>query len=216
MYLSRITWEGSPKEIANWNPYRHHEMVWKFFPLDPKAKRRWMFRYDLDRGRPRYFLVSLEPPQPVAKWRVETKPYTPDLCNGDLLHFDLRVNPVVSRREGKRVKRFDVVMDYKYQLDKEAREKLDQNELIYRLGCEWLARRASSHGFEIGARRTLVACYRPSVFHKRKHPDPMTVTTMDLTGTLRVTEVDAFRNMLFNGLGPAKSFGCGLMLVRRA
>ncbi|MBW2329897.1 MAG: type I-E CRISPR-associated protein Cas6/Cse3/CasE [Deltaproteobacteria bacterium] len=32
---------------------------------------------------------------------------------------------------------------------------------------------------------------------------------------LTVTEPDAFKGVLQFGIGPAKAFGCGLMLVRR-
>jgi CRISPR system Cascade subunit CasE len=34
-------------------------------------------------------------------------------------------------------------------------------------------------------------------------------------GLLRVTDGNAFVSLLKNGLGPAKAFGCGLMLVKR-
>jgi CRISPR system Cascade subunit CasE len=34
-------------------------------------------------------------------------------------------------------------------------------------------------------------------------------------GLLRITDPDAFRETLSRGIGPAKAFGCGLMLVKR-
>lgn len=39
-------------------------------------------------------------------------------------------------------------------------------------------------------------------------------SSVDFDGVLKVTEPDSFMKTLFNGIGPAKSFGCGLMLVR--
>jgi CRISPR system Cascade subunit CasE len=33
-------------------------------------------------------------------------------------------------------------------------------------------------------------------------------------GLLRVTDGNAFVSLLKNGIGPAKAFGCGLMLVK--
>lgn len=40
-------------------------------------------------------------------------------------------------------------------------------------------------------------------------------SSMDLVGVLEVTDVEKFNNALFKGIGRAKAFGCGLMLVRR-
>lgn len=40
-------------------------------------------------------------------------------------------------------------------------------------------------------------------------------SSVDFTGELQVTDVEKFRQVLFNGIGRAKAFGCGLLLVRR-
>ncbi len=40
-------------------------------------------------------------------------------------------------------------------------------------------------------------------------------SSVDFTGELQVTDVDKFQQTLFNGIGHAKAFGCGLLLVRR-
>ncbi len=42
------------------------------------------------------------------------------------------------------------------------------------------------------------------------------LSTLDFEGQLQVTDPDHFlRNGLPAGIGPAKAFGCGLLLVRR-
>lgn len=43
----------------------------------------------------------------------------------------------------------------------------------------------------------------------------MTHLTVRFDGLLRITDPDAFRETLIRGIGPAKAFGCGLMLVKR-
>jgi len=43
----------------------------------------------------------------------------------------------------------------------------------------------------------------------------ITFSTLDFSGILGVTDPGQFRNTLFNGIGPAKGFGCGLMMVKR-
>lgn len=40
-------------------------------------------------------------------------------------------------------------------------------------------------------------------------------SSVDFDGELQVTDPELFQTMLFNGIGPAKAFGCGLMMVRR-
>ena len=40
-------------------------------------------------------------------------------------------------------------------------------------------------------------------------------STLDYRGILTVTEVVGFEKVLMEGIGKAKAFGCGLMLIRR-
>ncbi|MBE9580954.1 MAG: type I-E CRISPR-associated protein Cas6/Cse3/CasE [Proteobacteria bacterium] len=40
-------------------------------------------------------------------------------------------------------------------------------------------------------------------------------SSVDFLGDLEITDVKKFTKALFGGLGRAKAFGCGLMLVRR-
>lgn len=39
-------------------------------------------------------------------------------------------------------------------------------------------------------------------------------SSVDFDGELQVVDPELFQTMLFNGIGPAKAFGCGLMMVR--
>lgn len=40
-------------------------------------------------------------------------------------------------------------------------------------------------------------------------------SSVDFEGEIEVTDAELFSKVLFDGIGPAKGFGCGLMLVRR-
>ena len=40
-------------------------------------------------------------------------------------------------------------------------------------------------------------------------------SSVDFEGELEVTDAPKLVEVLFTGIGPAKAFGCGLMLVRR-
>jgi len=38
---------------------------------------------------------------------------------------------------------------------------------------------------------------------------------MAIEGKLKIDDKDRYKKALFQGIGPAKAFGCGLMLVKR-
>ncbi|MCK9609141.1 MAG: type I-E CRISPR-associated protein Cas6/Cse3/CasE [Methylomonas sp.] len=40
-------------------------------------------------------------------------------------------------------------------------------------------------------------------------------STIDFTGDMQIPDSEKFRQTLFNGLGRAKAFGCGLLMVKR-
>jgi len=40
-------------------------------------------------------------------------------------------------------------------------------------------------------------------------------SSVDFLGDLEITDVEKFTKALFQGIGRAKAFGCGLMLVKR-
>lgn len=141
------------------------------------------------------------------------------------------------KRDGQvkhKVVRHDVVMHAKKQLlaehgfSKEAKWahwKDDNNKpLLYELVQEsctaWLDVVAGRNGFQIvqtggdkPQRKLQVDSYVQN--KARKHDHNIRFSTVDLSGELLVTNPELFQLALFNGLGHAKAFGCGLMLVRR-
>ncbi|MBU4427334.1 MAG: type I-E CRISPR-associated protein Cas6/Cse3/CasE, partial [Proteobacteria bacterium] len=42
-----------------------------------------------------------------------------------------------------------------------------------------------------------------------------TLRTLDFEGKLKIVDADRFKKSLFNGIGSAKAFGCGMMMVKR-
>jgi CRISPR system Cascade subunit CasE len=40
-------------------------------------------------------------------------------------------------------------------------------------------------------------------------------STLDIEGVLKIIDSVKFKNCLLYGIGPSKSFGCGLMLIKR-
>lgn len=227
MYFSLITpTPGHERDAAHeWTrgAYAEHQWLWRFLPAPPGTARSFLFRRrDVD-GLPRFYVVSeREPVSPSIHWHVTVKPYAPTLGAGDVLAFELRANPVVTSRndEGKAV-RHDVVMQEKTRLLRErglakwsdwaTPDRPALPELVQRTGTAWLQSRCQRLGFALQDEATLrVEGYEQ---HRGKG-GALRVSTVDFSGHLRVVDPVTLQQALFSGIGHAKAFGCGLLLVR--
>jgi CRISPR system Cascade subunit CasE len=219
MYLSRLTLV--PGALADQDlirafesPYRLHQALWEVFSDSPGRRRDFLYRLDLDARLPRVYALSVREPRPGnGHWRIEPKPFRPQVREGDRLAFALRANPVVTRNG----KRHDVVMDAKRRLDEREvpRETWSpQAQLVQEHGAAWLERREGTLGAALEAGSVRVDRYQ---IHRFPKPSGSRVqlATCDFEGILRVTDPQRLLAAIESGIGPAKGFGCGLMLIRR-
>lgn len=200
--------------------YGLHKIVWSFLADSPDRKRDFLYRHEAQKF-PCFYVVSTRAPvDSSGLWKIETKPYDPRISEGDVFRFTVRVNPVVTRRDEQgRHKRHDVVMDGKKSLKAAGKERPEwppPGEMWQGAVAAWLRNRCAKHGFDFTDTDIRVDGYMPTRIYDRKHSAPVQIATVDIHGRLTVADPTAFRKMLFEGLGPAKGFGCGLMLVRRA
>ena len=86
-------------------------------------------------------------------------------------------------------------------------------ELIVNSCGNWLEKRAQENGFKRLQFRA--DGYQQIRFNKAKGGTLVRYSTVDITGALEVVDQKLFVDMLLNGFGPEKGFGCGLMLVRK-
>ena len=220
-------------DIGNLDPYGQHQAIWKLFDLprqEKKEKAEFLFRFDIDKKNklPVFYVLSCKQPPRDREglWEIVSKEYKPDIKGGDRLDFKLRVNPVVTRKptepdpNPKKRKRHDVVMEAKTRLknDDVPRESWPHiNEIIHKAGIEWLWKRGIENGFvfsdEDEHKEVRAEGYQLYQFYKNRVR--VRFSSLDFTGTLTVTEPDLFKKVLYDGLGPAKGFGCGLMLIKR-
>ncbi|XSG84496.1 MAG: type I-E CRISPR-associated protein Cas6/Cse3/CasE [Methylohalobius sp. ZOD2] len=226
MYLTRITLLDRPdlnrlRELTG-NAYREHQMLWRLFEDDPDATRDFLYRREIQQGRPRYFLLSRRPPvNHLGWWHIDRpKPFKPKLRQGQRLGFTLRVNPIVSRRdENGKLKRHDVVMDLKIRRGWQEQPKSNRQPLpalIQEAGIDWLTHRTERHGFDFDPDQIQVDAYHQHRFRKNGSGKAIHLSTLDFAGIVTVTDPAKFiEETLCKGIGPAKAFGCGLMLVRR-
>lgn len=227
MHFSLITpTPGHERDAAHeWtrSAYAEHQWLWRFLPAPPGSARSFLFRRrDVD-GLPRFYVVSeREPVAPSEHWQVTSKPYAPELAAGDLLAFDLRANPVVTSRNAEdKAVRHDVVMQEKTRLlqargltkwaDWSTPDRPALPDLIQRTGTAWLQARCERLGFALHDEATLrIEGYEQ---HRGKG-GALRVSTLDFNGRLRVVDPAPLQHALFTGVGHAKAFGCGLLLLR--
>lgn len=208
-------------ELDELDPYGQHQVLWKLFDVVPEertGRAEFLFRSEKKGKLPVFYVLSRRQPYDHSGlWQIDKKPYKPALMIGDRLAFKLRVNPIVTRKgeANGRSKRHDVVMDAKRQMNWKTIPK-DQHpmlaDLAQKAGVRWLQARAERLGCRFEEKTLRADGYRTwrQTVGKR-----IELSMMDLEGTLTVTNPGLLSAALFNGVGPAKGFGCGLLLLRR-
>jgi CRISPR system Cascade subunit CasE len=235
MYFSLlIPTPGLEREAAHQrlsdDAYGDHQWLWRLFPAPAGTARDFLFRRQESDGLPRYHLVSKRPPvSPGPAWRLQTRAYTPQLEAGERLAFELRASPTVRRghdaADGK-ARRHDVVMQAKRQLlaarglnhwhEWTSPDRPALYTVVQQACSTWLQRRAQGLGFTLDTAQCLVSAYQQ---HGRSAAATdgrgLQFSSVDFCGELVVEDPAKFQQTLMNGIGSAKAFGCGLLVVRR-
>ena len=85
---------------------------------------------------------------------------------------------------------------------------------------DWLVRKGEQHGFVIptggGGAPDVATTALPRLTGKLNQPKKITVDAVRFDGHLVVTDPEAFTDALVNGIGRAKSYGCGLLSLAAA
>lgn len=218
--LIRLRRDASPHDVATLgggDGYRAHQRIWNLFADSPDRRRDFLYRHDSAKGWPTVYCVSQrEPVDNTGLWDIASKEYRPRLVVAQRLAFMVRVNPVRSKRDDAgQQHRHDVIMEAKTRLARLG-EGIDKPALIQAQGERWLLERCSSMGFAASPGGFRADGYRQHRLAKGGKEQPITFSTLEFNGVLTVTDSDAFVDKcLFRGVGPAKGFGCGLMLVKR-
>jgi len=206
MFLSRIE---LPWAVVR-NPYDIHRYLWRLFPGETRESRadasdmRQGFLYRVESqatGRPaRLILQSRRAPvRAEGVTLLASKSFHPAPSDGQRLAFVLTANAVKTitdqQRDSKAGKRSDKC---RVPLIKEADLRA------------WLARKLR---FAANLERVEVHSHPPLYFRKRNRAGKLAICTFE--GVLQVASALELGALLENGVGPAKAFGCGLLLVRR-
>ena len=211
MYFSELLRKGYKNQQPNRNTYDTHQFLWDMFKHD-QGRRNFIYTNNGNK----IYTVSKEKPRNLTSQNVEirTKLYNPSFKEGDFLRFDIRFDPEVRLDE----KRIPLVTAYKARLREGC--KMSWNELMHEATLSWFNKHSKRYGFRIHD------CFVQGYYHydflkKKSKDDPRNKSkkvkfdSLDLRGVLEVTGPAVFSMALHHGIGKARAFGCGLMLVAR-
>lgn len=194
------------------NRHTGHHLMWSLFADERVRKRDFLWRemsdgvfFVLSARLPedRHGLFDIAPP----------KTFAPQLSKGDCLGFSLHANPVVRKGKGGRSKKHDVVMEALQGIERKARAAR-RAAAVQSSGLAWLRRQGDRAGFAVEQSQVRIDAYEQ---HRvaRKGGQRMSFSTLDYEGLLTVVDPDAFVKAIARGLGSARAYGCGLLLIRR-
>lgn len=222
MYLHKISID---KEILSrdrkiyQNAYLLHKKMWTLVSRAENQQRDFLYRVEYEDYQIKY--IYLLAPHQISSHngiKVTVSPrYQPQIKTGERLYFNLRANPVIKRKENGKSKEYGLVMDAKYKFKINGQiyqEQLSLDELIHKVCMKWLVRKGEQHGFSVKQFEVTIDNAREYLIKSPTKQEYM-LRTHDFSGVLTVVDPKTFINALFTGIGPAKAFGCGLMLVKR-
>ncbi len=194
MYLTDLVLELSRPS----NPYDLHRRLWQCFDLPPGSTRPFQFRVEEQRGgRARVLMQSSLPIlKSVRGLRIQRqKEFEPRFLTGQPLRFRLKANPTKTiRDEFGRINGKGEIKSCRVPL-------IDEEQQF-----EWL-RRKLDDAAEIGE----VVIRSREHINFRKGKDAGKVVAVTFEGILLVSESNNLNMLLSNGIGPAKSLGCGML-----
>ena len=200
MYLTRITLnQEHARDLKLFDAYAWHQTLWQAFPNREGEARDFLSRVESRAGGYQALLLSPAQPTPTAWGHWEIKAIPDSFLEFTHYRFDLRVNPVISKpvrsADGTprpRGRRCPIV---------------NRDELI-----AWMGRKAESNGFQIDSDHLSLAPPVRQPFRKGRKTNVH--TRVDFQGVLTVTDRDAFLHAFQHGIGPAKAFGFGMLMLQ--
>ncbi len=186
---TEVSWAWALKQRLG-DPYKLHQWIWDILPDDPDARRDFLFRSDVKDGVLRILLLSERRPSQCRDAEWKTTEVSGTFLGHGAYRFQLRAHPTFRRAtDHKRLAIFD-----------EAKIR------------EWFTRKFTDAGCEVSGLETTAP--RKTMFRKGGGARPGTVYSVDASGVLVVRDESRFRVAFDAGIGPAKGFGFGLLLLQ--
>jgi CRISPR system Cascade subunit CasE len=202
-HLTQVTLDfATAARLQLRDSYDWHQAVWKAFPGRDRERRDFLMR--LDQRREGFRLLIVSPTQPVRpdwcpadaeSWK--TKPIPESYFSRSRYAFQLCANPtkkVKSRSDGS--------------LPKNGRRvPLGKREEF----LEWIKRKGSQGGFTVDE-ATLRTFSRGREYFRKNGQDGLH-SAVEFQGVLTVADPAKFHDTFTHGIGSAKAFGFGLLVI---
>lgn len=234
LHLSLLHLPTADPRWGNLSIYQAHQVIWRAFPREEKRP----FLFHLQEHAGHYGLLVQSTCAPdwsgLPDVAIEMKIFDPArVREGDVFSFALRANPTVQRNgyADGRSRRIAVSANVELRKQRALARGLEVEQEVFDRETTlltWLSRKGETGGFALAGpldpdrQRKCHAgptvTYRihrtpeQEVFGERGTP-PLTVHGCDFTGQLRVTDAGAFARARAEGIGRAKAFGFGLLML---
>lgn len=188
-WLSLVTVDKRERVI--FDSYGWHKQLWRAFPgQDSKRHGLFLFRVDDHRQQWRLHVLSaIEPKRP--EWGVwQMKEVAVSFLEHDRYRFQLKANPTMRRKEDGR------------------RLGLFKEDLL----LEWMKRKGDINGFV--ADESALAVGAPMEERFRHNDVVGRHIAVDFQGLLMVKDRELFKKAFEEGIGSAKAFGFGLLMLQ--
>ncbi len=196
-FLSRIAVDRQVAAQRRFmDSYAWHQALWKAFPEE--KERGFLFRVEDKPSGFMLFLLSENEPVPLEWGRWESKGISSVFLGHSHYRFQLRANPTrryVNDRDGNRFeksKRFVVA---------------DLSQL-----ADWMLAKAEKGGFSLEGNQLQISPPINQPF--RKNWKRGNHKRVDFEGVLRVADREQFKQTFNSGIGTAKAFGFGLLVLQ--
>jgi len=178
------------------NDYCLHKELWTAFNKDEKQKRPFLFRSSRNENKLSVIVLSYCEPEEIEgqKHIMRKLSFTPVLEKGRYYNFVLRAN-VIKRLNNERCR---VPL-------------ISQVSLI-----DWLKKKLGG-----AASISFVEVNEGERLHFKKDDKNkgekcyVDIARTDYSGTIKCIDKNSLLSLVHNGIGPAKGFGCGLLLLRK-
>jgi len=186
---------------------RWHSLVWQAFkPVEGDlGPRRFLYSVgesSPSRGDVSVLILSDDIPTrpdwcPAQGW--VTKPIPDEFLSHSRYAFSLTANPTISRAHGTRVS-----LAKRISPDDDPEPRL----------LEWLERKGVTGGFRIYRGKTSVIPGEVQTFRTSDGSQTITIHYVRYRGVLEVTDKPLFAQSFNSGIGRAKSYGAGMLLLK--
>ncbi len=197
MHLSKI--HLHPGRLDN--AWEWHRALWTLFPgIERQANEPAPFLYrvetmNLAQGAQVLMQSTIKPvKQSDRATLLATRDIDPKPVAGQTLAFSLTANITKAIRDQDNPER-----KIRVPLIQEAQQ------------IDWLKRKLAGAADSVGGLK--VQPHPPTYFRKGRWPGKIVAVSME--GVMTVKDPEQLLTLLKKGIGPAKAFGCGLLLVRR-